>query len=156
MRTVPFKEDLTVEFKSDRKKYSDTLLIEEIVGMANTKGGELYLGVEDNGKITGLHKDHEDVNGLRALVANMTVPSLSIRAEILSEEDKKILKIEIPMSKSITATSSGKILRRRLKADGSPENIPMYPYEINTRLSELSLLDFSAQMLSGAEYGFKS
>ena len=32
MRTVPFKEDLTVEFKSDRKKYSDTLLIEEIVG----------------------------------------------------------------------------------------------------------------------------
>lgn len=152
MRTVPFKEDLTVEFKSDRKKYSDTLLIEEIVGMANTKGGELYLGVEDNGKITGLHKDHEDVNGLRALVANMTVPSLSIRAEILFEEDKKILKIEIPMSKSITATSSGKILRRRLKADGSPENIPMYPYEINTRLSELSLLDFSAQMLSGAEY----
>ena len=137
MRTVPFKEDLTVEFKSDRKKYSDTLLIEEIVGMANTKGGELYLGVEDNGEITGLHKDHEDLNGLRALVANMTVPSLSIRAEILFEEDKKILKIEIPMSKSITATSSGKILRRRLKADGSPENIPMYPYEINTRLSYL-------------------
>lgn len=152
MRTVPFKEDLTVEFKSDRKRYSDTLLIEEIVGMANTKGGELYLGVEDNGEITGLHKDHEDLNGLRALVANMTVPSLSIRAEILFEEDKKILKIEIPMSKSITATSSGKILRRRLKADGSPENIPMYPYEINTRLSELSLLDFSAQTLVGAEY----
>lgn len=152
MRTVPFKEDLTVEFKSDRKKYSDTLLIEEIVGMTNTKGGELYLGVEDNGEITGLHKDHEDVNGLRALVANMTIPSLSIRAEILFEENKKILKIEIPMSKAITATSSGKILRRRLKADSSPENIPMYPYEINTRLSELSLLDFSAQTLAGAEY----
>lgn len=152
MRTVPFKEDLTVEFKSDRKKYSDTLLIEEIVGMTNTKGGELYLGVEDNGEITGLHKDHEDVNGLRALVANMTIPSLSIRAEILFEENKKILKIEIPMSKAITATSSGKILRRRLKADSSPENIPMYPYEINTRLSELSLLDFSAQTVAGAEY----
>lgn len=152
MRTVPFKEDLTVEFKSDRKKYSDTLLIEEIVGMANTKGGELYLGVEDNGEITGLHKDHEDVNGLRALVANMTIPSLSIRAEILFEENKKILKIEIPISKAITATSSGKILRRRLKADSSPENIPMYPYEINTRLSELSLLDFSAQTVAGAEY----
>ena len=152
MRTVPFKEDLTVEFKSDRKKYSDTLLIEEIVGMANTKGGELYLGVEDNGEITGLHKYHEDVNGLRALVANMTIPSLSIRAEILFEENKKILKIEIPISKAITATSSGKILRRRLKADSSPENIPMYPYEINTRLSELSLLDFSAQTVAGAEY----
>ncbi len=152
MRSIPMKEDLIIEFKSDRKKYSDILLVEEIVGMANTKGGELYLGVEDNGEITGVHKDHEDINGLRALVANMTVPSLSVRAEILFEEDKKVLKIEIPMSRSITATSAGKILRRRLKADGTPENIPMYPYEINTRLSELSLLDFSAQTLSGAEY----
>lgn len=152
MRSIPMKEDLIIEFKSDRKKYSDTLLVEEIVGMANTKGGELYLGVEDNGEITGVHKDHEDINGLRALIANMTVPSLSVRAEILFEESKKVLKIEIPMSRSIAATSAGKILRRRLKADGTPENIPMYPYEINTRLSELSLLDFSAQTLSGAEY----
>lgn len=152
MRTVPLKENLTTEFKSDKKRYSDSLLVEEIVGMANTKGGELYLGVEDNGEITGLHKEHEDVNGLRALVANMTVPSLSVRAEIFYEENKKVLKIEIPMSRSITATASGKILRRRLKADGTPENIPMYPYEINTRLSELSLLDFSSQILSGAKY----
>lgn len=153
MRTVPFKESLTIEFKSDKKRYSDTLLVEEIVGMANTKGGELYLGVEDNGEITGLHKEHRDVNVLRALIANMTVPSLNgIRAEILFEEEKDVLKIEIPMSRTIVATSSGKILRRRLKADGSPENIPMYPYEINTRLSELSLLDFSAQILVGAEY----
>ena len=43
------------------------------------------------------------------------------------------------------ASSSGKIQRRRLKADGTPENVPMYPYEITTRLSSLRLLDFSAQ-----------
>ena len=152
MRTIPFKESLTIEFKSDVARYKDSLLVEEIVGMANTKGGELYLGVEDDGKITGLHQVHKDVIGLRALVANTTVPSLSIRAEILFEEEKEVLKIEVPISRSIVATSSGKILRRRLKADGSPENIPMYPYEINTRLSELSLLDFSAQVLTGAEY----
>ncbi|MCI6151633.1 MAG: putative DNA binding domain-containing protein [Fusobacterium perfoetens] len=152
MKVIPFKENLIIEFKSDRKRYSDALLVEEIVGMANTKGGELYLGVEDNGEVTGLHKEHRDINGLMALIANMTVPSLSVRAEILRENDKEVLKIEIPMSKSIIATSSGKILRRRLKVDGSPENIPMYPYEINTRLSELSLLDFSGQILTGAEY----
>ena len=150
MREIPFKENLTTEFKSDRTRYKDSLLVEEIVGMANTKGGNLYLGVEDDGEITGVHKDHEDINGLRALIANMTVPSLSVRADILIEDNKKVLKIEIPMSRSIVATSNGKILKRRLKADGSPENIPMYPYEINTRLSELSLLDFSAQILSGA------
>lgn len=83
MREIPFKEDLITEFKSDRTRYKDTLLVEEIVGMANTKGGNLYLGVEDNGEITGVHREHEDINGLRALIANMTVPSLSVRADIL-------------------------------------------------------------------------
>ena len=53
MRTIPEKETLTVEFKSDCSGYSDTDLVDEIVGMANTQGGDLYLGVEDNGEITG-------------------------------------------------------------------------------------------------------
>ena len=56
MRVIPMKENLTTEFKSDKKRYPDNLLIEELVGMANTKGGELYLGVEDNGEITGIHE----------------------------------------------------------------------------------------------------
>ena len=30
-------------------------LVSEIVGMTNTEGGVLYLGVEDNGDITGVH-----------------------------------------------------------------------------------------------------
>lgn len=37
-----------------------------------------------------------------------------------------------------------------MKLDGTPENAPMYPFEINTRLSELSLLDFSVQILAEA------
>ena len=53
MRTIPYKEDLITEFKSDLKRYPDNDLIDEIVGMANTKGGNLYLGVEDDGEITG-------------------------------------------------------------------------------------------------------
>ena len=57
MRNIPVKEDLITEFKSDKKGYSDTLLVEEIVGMTNTKGGTLYLGVEDNGEITGVAKN---------------------------------------------------------------------------------------------------
>ena len=31
MRTIPYKEDLTVEFKSDLKRYPDNDLIDEIV-----------------------------------------------------------------------------------------------------------------------------
>lgn len=150
MRTISNKETLTIEFKSDLKKLHDNDLIDAVVGMTNTDGGVLYLGVEDDGKITGVHKHHADEIGVVALIANKTVPSVSTRAEIITEEDIDVLKIEIPMSKTIVATSDGRILRRRLKLDGTPENVPMYPYEINTRLSELSLLDYSAQIMSDA------
>ena len=150
MRIIPKNETLTIEFKSDIDCLDEKELVSEIVGMANTEGGILYLGVEDNGDITGVHKKHRDPNGAMALIANKTVPSLSVRAEIIEEEGTEVLQIQIPMSRTIIATSDGKILRRRLKPDRSPENVPMYPYEISGRLSSLSQLDYSEQILMGA------
>lgn len=52
--------------------------------------------------------------------------------------------VEVPKSKAIVASSDGKIMRRRLKADGTPESTPFYPYEIITRLSTIGQLDYSA------------
>lgn len=150
MRTIPKEESLEIEFKSDLKCYSDHDLIEEIVGMTNTAGGILYLGVEDDGTITGVHRKHCDATGVTALIANSTVPPVAVRAEIIYEEEQNVLKIEIPRSRGVVSTASGKILRRRLKLDGSPEVIPMYSYEIPSRLSELGMLDYSAQPLAGA------
>ena len=125
MRTIPKKESLLVEFKSDQKVYPDRDLVEAIVAMANTDGGVLYLGVEDNGEITGLKKKNEDEIGLCAMVMNNIVPTIFIEAEILHEEDKNIMKIKIPKSKTVVATLQGKMLRRRLKSNGEPENVPM-------------------------------
>ena len=150
MRTIPEKETLTVEFKSDIEGFSEAELAAEIVGMTNTEGGMLYLGVEDDGTPTGLSKKHKDPIGLMALIANKTVPSIPVRAEIIEECDVEIMQIQVPMSRTIVATSDGKIQKRRLKPDGSPENVPMYPYEIPSRLSALNLLDYSAQILEGA------
>lgn len=150
MRTIPKKETLTVEFKSDQAGYSDSELIDEIVGMTNTQGGDLYLGVEDNGEITGVGKKRQDPIGAVALIANRTIPSVSTRAEIIEEEGYPVLRLEIPMSRTIVATTDGKILKRRLKLDGTPENVPLYPYEIPGRLSELSLLDYSGQTIQDA------
>lgn len=147
---LPKKETLEIEFKSDVKRYPDKDIIEAVSAMANTNGGILYLGVEDNGIVTGLHKSHMDAIGLVALIANNTIPSVSVRAEIVIENQHNVMKIAIPMSRAVVSTSSGKILKRRLKLDGSPEAVPMYAYEITSRLSELSLLDVSAQPIAGA------
>ena len=146
-RLVPTKETLTVEFKSDWKKYSDANLFEDVVAFANTEGGDLYLGIEDDGHITGVHADHANPIMLSAYIANNTVPPVSIRAEII-EEEAPVLKISVPKSSGgIVATASGKILRRRIKMDNTPENVPMYPIEIASRLSDLRLLDYSAMIV---------
>lgn len=148
---IGFREDMTHEFKSDRKKLADQEIIDAVVAFANTDGGDLYLGVEDDGEITGLHKEHSDITRLAAFIANKTVPPVPVRCEILDLE-KPILKISVPRRTSITASSSGKMQRRRLKADGTPENVPMYPYEIAGRLSDLSLFDYSAQPVPDGDY----
>lgn len=149
--TLPERETMEIEFKSDVKKLSDSDLVDAVVAFANTNGGSLYLGIEDNGSVTGLNEQHKDITQLAAYIANRTVPPVSVKAEILDLE-QPVLLIQVPKSRSIVAASNGKIQRRRLKADGTPENVPMYPYEISTRLSELSLLDFSAQPVPGAKY----
>ena len=149
--TLPERETMEIEFKSDVKKLSDSDLVDAVVAFANTNGGSLYLGIEDNGSVTGLNEQHKDITQLAAYIANRTVPPVSVKAEILDSEPPVLL-IQVPKSRSIVAASNGKIQRRRLKADGTPENVPMYPYEISTRLSELSLLDFSAQPVPGAKY----
>ena len=144
MENIGFHEDLLREFKSDRSCLSDGEIIDAVVAFANTDGGDLYLGVEDDGEITGLHERHYDVTQLAAFIANKTVPPVPVRTEVLNFT-LPVLKISVPKRTAIVASSSGKIQRRRLKADGTPENVPMYPYEITTRLSSLRLLDFSAQ-----------
>lgn len=148
---IPERETLEIEFKSDQKKLPDNDIVDAVVAFANTIGGTIYLGVENDGTVTGLHKAHHDYTQLAAYIANKTVPPVSVRVERL-EEVFPVLAIHVPKCRSIIASSVGKIQRRRIKADGTPENVPMYPFEINTRLSELSLLDFSAQPVPGASY----
>ncbi len=150
MRQIPEKESLTIEFKSDLAKYPDSDIFEAVVAFANTEGGMLYLGVEDDGTVSGVNEAHRNPITLSAYIANNTIPPVSIRAEIL-EEEKPVLQIAIPKSYGgIVATAAGKILRRRIKADGLPENIPMYPMELATRMSDLRLLDYTALAVNEA------
>ncbi|MCL1941591.1 MAG: ATP-binding protein, partial [Synergistaceae bacterium] len=147
---IPGKETLTVEFKSDMQKIQDSEIFEAVVAFANTDGGDIYLGVENDGRMTGVHETHRNPVTLSAYIANNTVPPISVRTEVLKGE-KPVLKISVPKSHGgIAATASGKILRRRIKLDGMPENIPMYPTELSTRLSSLRLLDYSAMPVSDA------
>ena len=147
MMETPEKESLTVEFKSDRKCLSDSDIIDAVVGLANTEGGTLYLGIEDNGTVTGLHTNHDDCLKMSVLVANRTVPSVSARIDMVEINGFQVMVFEVAKSRSIVATAGGKVLKRRLKANGEPENVPMFPYEYSSRLADLGNLDFSRKAL---------
>lgn len=58
-RLIDGGETATIEFKSDRGPLSDNDLIEAVVCLANHRGGTLLLGVEDDGRVTGLHTNHQ-------------------------------------------------------------------------------------------------
>ena len=52
---IPDRESLGVEFKSEvTRPQSDTEIVDNVVALANTEGGTLYLGVEDDGTVTGV------------------------------------------------------------------------------------------------------
>ena len=141
------KESLTVEFKSDRKRLSDSVLVDAVVAMANTEGGVIYEGIEDDGTVTGVHPAHKDAPGLCAMVANKTLPSVRVCSELVDVEGTTVMKVTVPVSPQIVATSDGRVLKRRLKENGEPENVPMYPFEMLSRLGSLSAFDYSAQVL---------
>jgi ATP-dependent DNA helicase RecG len=147
MKLIQQGESLTLEFKSDSKCLPDRELVAAVVAMANTEGGDLLLGVEDDGRITGLHPNHESITGLSALIANKTNPAISVRVERLEVESRRVARITVPKSRQLVSTSDGLLQRRRLMANGKPEAVPFYPHEFIQRQSSMGLTDPSAMVI---------
>lgn len=120
---LPTVESLTVEFKSDRNGYPDRELIEALTCLTNTLGGELWLGVEDDGTPSGLHRKHRNTAHLIALIAAQTYPSLAVSIHTYAINNVTVAKIIVPQTDTLIATHEGAYLQRRLKPDNTPECI---------------------------------
>jgi len=148
---LPLYESLTVEFKSDRRRLSDNDLVEAVICLANADGGELWLGVEDDGTPTGLHTEHLQLAGLAGLVAARTSPSLPVTVTPVSIDNLHVALITVPKAHGEVATTGGVYLRRRIKADGQPECVAMLPHDRASRATTFGLVDASAQAVTGAQ-----
>lgn len=149
--SLPACESLTVEFKSDLKRLPDRELVEAIICLANADGGQVWLGVEDDGTPTGLHIEHRQLAGLSGLVAARTSPSLAVTVTSVQLAGVLVACIHVPKANGEVATTNGVYLRRRLRADGSPECVAMLPHDRVSRVSSFGLMDASAQVVAGAE-----
>lgn len=128
---IQSEETSTVEFKSwvktpNRKELIE-LLVKEAVGFANAKGGVIFVGVEDDTyEITGCF-DYDE-QGIVESIYDRTVPHLFTDIEVITIEDKDVLKITVEKSSELVSTSKGVVYRRLGK-----NTKPYYPTDYHKR-----------------------
>jgi predicted HTH transcriptional regulator len=115
-------ESKYVEFKSwikvANKKELMNILTNEAVGFANTDGGIILVGVEDDGEITGCY-DYDEQNIIESIY-DKTIPKLFTDIDVIGFAGKDILKITIQKSPEIVATSKGVVYKRLEPANNIP------------------------------------
>ena len=81
--------ELKVELTKDIKK--------EIVAFANTKGGKIYVGIDDYGKVVGLKNVKEDMESLSGMIREGIKSDLTLYTSIISKkvENKEIIELNV-------------------------------------------------------------
>ena len=87
------KEDLTTEFK--REFVDDVKLA--VLAFANTNGGVLYIGGNDDGSICGVANPDEVILQTQNAIRESIVPDImsSVRSSFVEHDGKNIVKIEV-------------------------------------------------------------
>ncbi len=137
-------ETLYVEFKGERSgSLNDRDLVEAVVCLANRhdqEWGYLFVGVEDDGAITGARPRHEhsktNLSRVAAMIGSKTHPAIICRVEEVTILGKSVLVFQIPKARFPVGTSDGKYLRRRLDGKGSPECVPFHYHEMQSHISD--------------------
>jgi ATP-dependent DNA helicase RecG len=151
VRSIPSAESFTVEFKSDVKRLSDDEIVEAAICFANAVSGTIYIGVEDDGVISGLHKSRPaDVTLLAAMISNRTNPPVTAICREVIADGKRICVVEVTKSTPITARSDGLIKRRQLDSHGKPQCVPFLPPEFSSHAGDALQIDMSARPVAAS------
>ena len=89
-------EDSRNQFKKDVNNPDS--LAQELIAFSNTLGGKIYVGVDDDGSISGISSgDVQRINQLLSSVASQNVrPSINPLTELLTLDQGMILVIDVP------------------------------------------------------------
>ena len=138
-------ENLTVEFKTwihakdMRERIS--LAVDELVAFANAKGGTVYMGVEDDGTVTGCNR--YDTQKIMESIYDRTRPALFTEIEVIYYEGKEVLAIKVERDGMTYATSDGRCLKRL-----GMNSKPYYPDEMSNKYASIQSPDFSGQIMA--------
>lgn len=143
-------ESLTLMYLSDQTILDTEALALAAVGLANTDGGLIYLGIEPDGMITGLNPNRTDPKRIAADIADHTHPAVGVQLTPLVLQHKQVLEIEVPRSSRLVATGQGTIHHRRRTLQGTFVNTPLLPYDFASRGASTGLADVTAQPIAEA------
>ena len=136
----------TVEFKSWIKakntKERVALAIDELIAFANSKGGTVYFGVEDDThEVTGCDPKY-DGQRLIESIYDKTRPPLFTDISDFMYEGKTVIAISVKQDGTTYATTDGRCLKRLGR-----NSKPFYPDEMSNKYSSIQNPDFSGQVV---------
>lgn len=153
MTTEEFKRILdkgetdTVEFKSwintRNIKEIISFTVDELVAFANSKGGTVYLGVEDKPVIvTGCDRNYDSQRILESIY-DKTTPAMFTEIEEFEYEGKLVIAISVEADGKKYTTTDGRCLKRLGR-----NSKPLYPDELSNMYSSAQNPDFSGRIIS--------
>ena len=85
-----------LEFK--KKTTHPTRISRTLVSLANTHGGQVLVGVDDEGRIVGVRDAEEEIYLLRQAAEHYADPPLTLRIRELETDGRTILLVTVPES----------------------------------------------------------
>jgi len=98
MCVIPTEESLTVEFKREWNEKKDGEPIKKtLIAFANTSGGNLYIGVDDDGTIVGISDASRLEEKLASTIRDTISPSLAsfVTTQRLTVSGKTVLQVHV-------------------------------------------------------------
>lgn len=136
----------TVEFKSwintRSTKERVSLAVDELIAFANTKGGTVYFGVEDDTyEVTGCDPQYDSQRFMESIY-DRTRPPLFTEISEFKYKDKTVIGISVKSDGNTYATTDGRCLKRLGR-----NSKPFYPDEMSNKYSTIQNPDFSGQII---------
>ena len=87
------KETQSIEFKRELNES----IKKELIAFANTYGGEIYIGIDDDGAIVGLDNAKQHLEAVSNIIRDSIKPDLTLltAVKIVKIEGKEVIKIEV-------------------------------------------------------------
>jgi predicted HTH transcriptional regulator len=93
IQMIEHGENITIEFK--QRFSSHEKIAKEMIAFANTRGGYILFGVEDDGSIYGLESERSDIELIKETAERYCEPAVQYKLESIEIEKKDLIAVQV-------------------------------------------------------------